>query len=340
MKNLYLPILLIFLSPCCYGQYIMQDSRGKDVLEYYKTGALQATFVPSQISTQLNYNFPVSRSFFYILENGNKDTVRTIASSVAFSLVGKVAGTGSTEGKPFNVNTGLKRPSFRLELGLQRNIDTFFNVSKIPKGNKFTHTVGFNIYGEYQNVNFYDTISSLQSNKRPFNYGLHTHITWYRTRGFRTIAWAFSLSADYSKTYNQDALIPYQENGRGTFIDPNVISVGEVVGQIGSFAKKNAFRLRASFPIFLGPYVNVTPYASVYGYGGLQENWMPGIAFNFLNGSPVAKSTTIAQGFGFGIDWVKSKAKWSSPYYSLYGSLNLDLMHKKLLANKNNDRNY
>lgn len=318
-------ILAMLFGHFSNGQIIMQDSRGKDVFEYYKGGDLQATFVPSQISTQINYNAVIgNRSFFYVGDT----TQKTVGVSHSISLIGKVTGSGTNEGKPYDVDNGLKRPAFRAEVGWQRNINTFYDIRLIPDNNRFTHAFGINFYGELQNVNFYDTLSQKQTNEKPFIYGIHTHANFFETR--LGVA-AISFSGDLYRSYNQDALIPYQERTGSTYIDPNIISTGSVLGNIGTFDKATAFRLRASLPIFIHKYVSFTPYTSYYGYLGEQTKNLTGFALNFFNGTPRDKKSSIAKGLGIGIDWEKIKDNWSLANISLYGSLDLELLKKAVV---------
>jgi hypothetical protein len=318
-----------------HGQKIMQDSRGKDIFEYYKGGALQATLVPTQTSLELSYNQVLGNPFFYYI-NGDT-TQKTIGASRSISFSGKIAGSGTNQGKPFNATNGLVRPSYRLEVGYQRNLNIFYHLKHIPSGRPFTYMAGGNIYGEYQNINFYDTKAQIQSNKRPFIFGAHGHVTIFHARSvdqsaLSSVSWAISFSGDLSQNYNQDGLIPYQERKSDTYIDPNVISVGDVIGNIGTFDRALSYRFRAAIPIFINEYVNVTPYGSLYGYGQSNASFLPGLAFNFLSGSPLKENSSLAQGFGVALDWPRSSGVWKPAVVSLYGTFKLDLLKKALIG--------
>lgn len=305
----------------------MHDSRGKDVFEFYKGGSLQATLVPTQVSMQLNYNLVLGSPYYFYVEG---DTARkTVGASTSLSFVGKVTGGGANKGKPYDVINGLVRPSYRAEIGLQRNLNTFYNIKLIPRGNNFTHAGGMSVYLEYQNVNFYDTLSQIIDNKRPIIYGLHGHINLFHTKSG---LFAISLSGDIYKSYNQDALTPFQERTQSTYIDPNVVSVGDVFGNIGAFDRVTAYRLRASLPIFVNEWISLTPYTSMYGYIDDEPKNLTGMALNLFNGSPAELKGSIVQGFGIGVDWLRDNNEWSSANVSLYGSLNLDLLRKSLVG--------
>lgn len=52
---------IIFTQPV-FAQEIIQDSKGKDILEVYTAGAVQSTFTPTQTALKVNYNLPIKGS--------------------------------------------------------------------------------------------------------------------------------------------------------------------------------------------------------------------------------------------------------------------------------------
>ncbi|MFB9864806.1 hypothetical protein [Rufibacter immobilis] len=330
MKNIALKFLiiifLVFGTQFSFSQIIMQDTRGKDVFEFYKGGDFQATFVPSQISAQANYNFVLGSPFFYYIDSVSN---KTVGVSYSLPVILKITGSGINQGKPYDIESGLVRPAYRLEVGWQRNLNTFYNIRAIPEGNNFTHAMGINLYGEIQNVNFYDTIAQKQTNERPFVYGFRAHANFFET-WYGVLALSFSI--DLYRSYNQENLKLYQQRTIGTYIDPNIIATNPVMGNIGVFEKATAYRLRGSLPIFINQYVSFIPYTSFYGYLDDDIKNTSGFTLNILNGAPRMKNSSIAQGFGFSIDWENNNSKWSSPNYSLHGSFDIALLRKQLLG--------
>lgn len=323
-------LLLLFSCKQSFGQKIIKDSRGKDVLEYYKGGAIQGDFSPTQTSLSVSYSQVLGSPVFYYV---NKDTTqKTVGKSHAISFTGKIEGSGTDAGKPFNISKGIVRPLYRLEIGYQRTIDKFYNISKIPSSRPFAFNAGANIFGEYQDINLYDSLHKTQSNLHPFVYGLHGHVTFFNSKGFKKgllkeFAWAFSVSADISSNYNSENFISYQERTASGYIDANIIALGEETGNIGTYKRARAYRMRASLPIFLNQYINLTPYASMYGFNGSSNNWLPGFSINFFTGSPRAEKSGLEQGFGLAVDWAKTKGV-RKPTVAIYGSLAFDKLKK------------
>lgn len=316
-------LMFIFTSNMSFAQKLIQDSRGKDVFENYLGEAVQAEFSPGQTALGVTYSKIIGSPIFYFVG----DTAhKTVGKSTSISITGKVEGSGTDDGKSFSISKGLVRPSFRLELGLQRNLNTFYNLRLIPAHKPFTYMYGGHVYGEYQNVNFYDTLAKVQTGKRPFIYGVHVHGTVFHARGFKNLSWAFSLSADLSSNYNSEDFIAYQARSETTYIDPTVVSQGDQLGNIGTYSRTRAYRVRASLPVFINRIVNITPYASVYGYKNGSTNYMPGFAVNFFSGAPMAEKTALAQGFGIAVDWTKTKGAWKTATVSIYGALSLQLI--------------
>lgn len=335
IKALYLKktvagVLLLLSFTQSFSQKIIKDSRGKDILEYYKGGAIQGDFSPTQTSLSVSYSQVLGSPVYYYV---NQDTTqKTVGKSHAISFTGKIEGSGTDAGKPFNISKGLIRPSYRLEVGYQRTIDKFYNISKIPDSKPFAFNAGVNIFGEYQDINLYDTLSKIQSNLHPFVYGIHTHVTFFNSKGFKkgllkNFACAFSLSGDISSTYNSENFTSYQERTASGYMDANIIALGEETGNIGTYERDGAYRLRASLPIFLNQYINLAPYASMYGFHGGSNNWLPGFSINFFIGSPRAEKSSLEQGFGFAVDWPKTKGE-RKPTFAIYGSLAFDKLKK------------
>lgn len=322
---------LVNLSFTAFGQKIMQDSRGKDILEYYKGGAIQGEFSPTQTSLAVSYSAVLGQPVYYYV-NGDT-TQKTVGKSNAISFKGKVEGSGTDAGKPFNLGKGLVRPSYRLEFGYQRTLDKFYRVALLPKGKPFAYSAGINLFAELQDINLYDTIAKVQTNRKPLIYGLHSHVTIFNKGGFseglfKTFGWAFSFSADLSSTYDSEAFISYQERTAAGYIDANIVALGDEAGNIGTFRRAGAYRLRAAVPLFLSKYINITPYASVYGFNGGSNHWLPGFSLNFFSGSPRSENSSLEQGFGIAVDWPKSKGA----NVAIYGSISFDKMNKAFKA--------
>lgn len=308
----------------------MQDSRGKEIFEYYKAGSFQASFTPTQTALEVGYGFILGDKYYYHLTGDTSK--KTIGVSQSINLSFKAAGSGTNQGKSFDVATGLNRPSYRVEIGFQRNLNTFYDLSLL-KRTPFVYMAGVSAYGEYHHLNFYDATTKVRTKHRPLVIGIHGHSTWFTTssiqRGWLSgTSMGISISGDIASSYNQDGLVPYQDRKPETYIDNEVIAIGDMEGNIGVFERKLTYRARVSIPIFFSRFVNITPYGSVYGYGSKQPNLMPGIAANFLTGSPMAKNSSLDQGFGIALDWINSKGTWKSAVVSLYGSLKFDLSKK------------
>ncbi len=326
MKKIFFLSILLHQTMLVAAQSISQDSRGKDVMETYKAENLTGSFAPTQLSLSLNYNFVIG-SPFYFHPTGYLDQP-TISASHSISVTTKITGSGTSQGKPFNFSKELVRPAYRLEIGYQRTIDKFNDIKSIPI---FTYATGIQLYGEWQSLNLYDTVSRRTTSKKPFTFGGHAQFTLFHKSGW----FAISFSQDFGFTYNQDGFTPYQA-AAGTFIDNNVVSQQAFLGHIGVFDKAKSFRTRVSIPFFLNEFVNITPYFNRYGYINASGNTVAGMTLNLFNGSPRKKDGTIGKGFGIGMDWVKSKDKWTSPNYFIFGTLDLNFLKKDYKSIDNN----
>ncbi|TCC88637.1 hypothetical protein EZ428_18545 [Pedobacter frigiditerrae] len=331
-------VCLLPLLTCnsAFAQKLIQDTRGKDVLEFYKGGAIQTLFTPTQTSLEVTYSQVIGTPLFYYI-NGD-EAQKTVGKSHSLSMTGKVQGSGTDGGKPFSISKGLVRPSYRLEAGYQRNLNTFYDITKLPASGLFsTYSAGVSMYGEYQDINLYDTLARVQSNHRPLVYGIHGHFTAFNKHGFDSgpfskLSWALSFSADLSNSYNSELFIPYQGRTTKTYIDPNIISSSDVLGNIGSLKRSTVYRLRASLPVFVTEWLNLTPYASYYGFGNGSSNWLPGFAVNLFNGAPRVKGGSLDKGFGVAIDWPKTTGAGRSAAVSIYGTLSFDKLKKIIVG--------
>lgn len=298
----------------------MQDSRGKDVFEFYEGGDLQANIVPTQLSVAINYNLLLGGHYFYYV---NDTANKTIGTSKSLSTVFKINGAGDEDGKPLNIDKPFVRPVYRFELGFQRNINKFYDVKRIP--NWATYMTGFNGYIEYQNINFYDTVSKTLTSKNPISLGLHFHFSTFETKfGL----FALSVSGDIVNSFRKDQLIPFQKVDEIKYMDSTVISGGDEFGLIGIYNRVNAYRFRASVPIFVLNWLSISPYGSIFVYEKQRSNFNQGFALNFFNGSPSKKNSSLSKGFGVSIDWTNDGNKWGSRNISIYGSFELSKIKK------------
>jgi hypothetical protein len=315
---------LFFLFSCfqVHAQALIQDSRGKEVFEYYRSENFQASFAPTQLSLQANYNFVLGNPYYFYVGD---TTRKTVGKANALSVTFKVAGSGKDEGKLFSVRDGLTRPTYKLELGWQRTLNTFYNIKLVPQ--TFVYSAGISGFAERNDLVFYDTLSRKRSSETPVFLGVHGHYTLYETKYGRFV---FSVSGDLGKTYNQDNLTPFQERSTTGYIGPDVVSVGEVGGQIGAFQKETRYRIRLSIPVFVTDWLNITPYTSVFGYTGSRAKHLPGLAISFFNGAPFVNKSSLAQGFGLGFDCLNDKNGWSKVRVSLFGTLKVDKMVKAM----------
>lgn len=326
LSNAILCLGLLLYSSKTSAQKIMKDSRGKDVFEYHKAGSIQSELSPTQTSLTVTYNLVSGIPTMYYV-NGDK-TQKTVTKSHSFSFSGKVEGSGTDEGKAFSLNKGLVRPSYRLELGYQRNINTFHDLNLLPNGRNFTYIIGGSVYGEYQNLNFYDTLTKTQSNIKPLIYGAHGHGTLFYGRGpkkglFKELSLAFSVSADLASSYDQALFVRYAKQNGQIYTDNNIVAISDVEGNIGTFERTGFFRVRGSLPVFVSSWLALTPYTSVYGFKTGKTNYMHGFAVNFFSGAPRAKENTLTTGFGFSVDWPKIKGERKAAL-SIYGSFALE----------------
>lgn len=315
--SILLTVLLVVSIKSLQSQVISQDSRGKDILEIYKIKELQASFTPGQFSLQSTFSIPYARYYYHLGDTSQ----RIVSKAKAISITGKVTGEGVASGKPFSLSNQLARPDFRLELGNQWTIEKFDNILSATTPAAFL--AGVIVYAETQNVNFYDTLSKHSSNKHPFNFGLRGHITFFETWTGR---FALSFSGDIGRSYRQDALKSFQNRTTDLYIDPNITAVNEIAGSIGQLDEVAAYRLRASMPVFIFRLLNVIPYYSAYGYKGVTAGQAGGFNINIGNGLPRRAGSTLENGFGLGVDWVKSKGKWSSGNYFIYGTLDIGFL--------------
>lgn len=318
MKRIFFLSFLLQHTVFIIAQSISQDSRGKDVMEVYKAENLTGSFAPTQLSLSLNYNFIIGAPFYF--HPTGFSARPTISISHAISVTAKITGSGTGQGKPFNFSKELVRPAYRLEIGYQRTIDMFNDIKAIPS---FTYVAGGYLYGEWQSINLYDTTLGITTSKKPFTFGGHGHFTMFHKSGW----FAISLSQDIGFTYNQEAFTPYQA-AAGTFIDNNIVSQQAFLGNIGTYNKATSFRARVAVPVFFNEFVNITPFLNRYGYFSKNGNTVAGMTINLFNGSPRKKDGTIGKGFGIGVDWVKSKEKWTSPSYFIFGNLDLNFLKK------------
>ena len=327
---------------CASAQSIGNDSRGKDIFDFYKTNAISVPITSADGSFKLNVSMPLlgnQPKQFYVGPERNKPySLHYITDPISQKqVVAKQDSAYLTYQQSYGFNISLQvsnvktdithvatfHPSYSLSIGISQNVDLFNNWSQINTLGYFSpHPWSINIYGKMDNLMIYDTLSKVQVRKKPFTLGLTGEISIMPYN-----YWFISISGNIEHGNNIASLVNYQAN-TPTYTDPEAIALGDIVGKIGDLQHPNNYRLRISSPIIL-PAINwfkaiqpcIIPYYNYFGQFNGKSNNMFGFFANILGDKVYKKNSTIVSGAGIGVDWTHNSV-WSHNIF-ISGSLDL-----------------
>lgn len=259
------------------SQDVITDSKGN-----FLFGVPTTTVQPQLSSSNVGITTPIRnfyKKLYYVVDKTTKDTIYTMAKSkILFTKANVVNNSKST--LLFNSKTNYS-PS--LEVGLSWGFDSLINPSSKAG---FYKTYSVSVFGEYQNFNYYDTITQSFGAKKTnrISPGVKANITIFRQTKF-----AISLSGTYQYSILTDKLTSYQNRPNTFYFDNNISSNGQVDGYISPVKPVSNYRISVSSPQFWlsGKWNKKLPFAlTPYYFGVFANGQLPnnnlGIVLSFL----------------------------------------------------------
>lgn len=342
------------------GQINYTDSKGKDIFTVYQTKSLSFPISPAATEFKATLTTRLTEGIQYYLPSGPNDFLVEDTSNGGFKYrtqdsskftVAKSWGAimSLKTGGITNVlsNSSAFNPTYGLALGISNNIDVFNNWDNIRRLNQlFIRTFSLTAFVNRDNVKIYDTLKRAGSRQRPVSAGLtfdHTVFSKKLLPGKWILAISFSATAEYG--WNTADLVKYQDN-KPIYTDPNAVSLGDVAGRIGNLDRQNNFRFRLSVPVFVPaidlPVIDtalqltVIPYYASFGKADASFSRQTGVFLNISPGRFYTRDAKLVSGVGIGIDWIRTKEKWSGRNVYVAGTLNIQELfpHKDEAAEK------
>jgi hypothetical protein len=238
MRQFFLLLVLLFFIEKSYAQDVITDSKGN-----FLFGVPTTTIQPQISSNNVGITSPIKnfyKKLYYVVYDDSNDTVYTMAKSKVFFVKANVVNnTKST--LIFNGKTNFS-PS--MEIGLSWGFDSLINPSSKAG---FYKTYSVSVFGEYQNFNYYDTITqrfgSAKTNR--ISPGIKANLTLFRLTKF-----AISLSGTYQHSILTDNLTSYQKRPNTFYFDTNVSTNGQNDGYLSPVQPQSNYRLSLSIPQF------------------------------------------------------------------------------------------
>jgi hypothetical protein len=238
MRKFYFLLGLIFFTSKAITQDVITDSKGN-----FLFGVPTTTIQPQISSNNVGITSPIRnfyKKLYYTVNDDTNDTVYTMAKSKVFFIKANVVNnTKST--LIFNGKTNYS-PS--MELGLSWGFDSLINPSSKTG---FYKTYSVSVFGEYQNFNYYDTITQRfgENKTNRVSPGIKANITL-----FRLTKYAISLSGTYQYSILTDKLTSYQKRPNTFYFDNSISTNGQNDGYISPVEPIGNYRLSLSVPQF------------------------------------------------------------------------------------------
>lgn len=326
-------LTIVFVFPV-FGQDIVTDSKGNFIF-----GMPATTIQPTLSSNNVGISTPIkyfSRKMYYIVDSTSKDTVNTMSKShILFAKANIVNNTKST--LIFNSKTNYS-PSF--EFGIAWGFDTLYHPSE-KAGFYFTYSAS--VFGEYQNFNYYDTISQsfAASKTNRISPGIKGNIT-----AFKGTTFAISASMSYQNSIVTDNLTSYQKRPNTFYFDPNISTNGQNDGYLSPVNPTENLRLSLSLPQFWlsGKWNTKVPFViTPYYHGLISKKNIPnnnfGVVLSILpkpfrkfdrDNSTYKKDAIFkfAQAFNLGYNFISTGNK-DPKFFFVSGTFNLGVFKPK-----------
>lgn len=326
-------ILLLLVSNLAHSQ-IFTNSQGNGVFFTDKAKQLKLNTQVSEKSTEADIQFNFSPTFFSKIQKYkinktlDKDTVNTLYTSYGFT--GKI---GVVNDK--NLTEGIKNPSWILELGVVKGLDSINRAQFIRTGVAWGVSIKTQL--DKDKV-LYDFDQKVESNKDLLSYSLNTHFEFYPS-------WcdfiSFGVTAGYINSTNYDDLDSFQKKPL-SYEDENITSiVSSPVGKIGNSKRVNNGYYSLSIPTSIfsqGAYNSrildklvYTPY--IHQQFGDNDVKNIGMMLSVTNQVANSKNMTslFDSSFNFGVDWIHED-NWSKPVWFFGGVFALNELVKKYKA--------
>lgn len=276
MKTTLFLILLVLTVVFANAQDVITDSKGQ-----FLFGVPTTTIQPQLSSNNVGIVSPLLQfyRFRYYVEDETKNKIYTMAKSKVLFLKANVV-NNSKSTLIFNKKTNYS-PS--LEVGLAWGFDSLMNPSAKAG---FYRTYSISLFGEYQNFNYYDTLSKsfAPTKTNRISPGIKANLTL-----FRSTLYAISFSAAYQKSIITDNLTSYQNRANSFYFDNSVSTNGQVDGYIAPVRPIGNYRFSFSVPQFWvsGSWNDKLPFAlTPYYFGVYADGIKPsnnlGLTLSFL----------------------------------------------------------
>lgn len=278
-KYYFIAGLLIWLTKAD-AQDVITDSKGN-----FLFGVPTTTIQPQISSNNVGITSPIKnfyKKLYYVVYDNTNDTVYTMAKSKVFFVKANVVNNT----KSTLLFSGKTNYSPSVEFGLSWGFDSLINPSSKAG---FYKTYSVSAFGEYQNFNYYDTITQSFGAEKTnrISPGIKANITFFRLTKF-----AVSLSGTYQYSILTDKLTSYQKRPNTFYFDNSISTNGQNDGYILPVKPISNYRLSLSVPQFwLSSRTNkklpfaLTPYYFGVFANGQSPNSNIGIVLSFLGQS-------------------------------------------------------
>lgn len=285
MKLILTGMLLFVCTHLTFAQKIAVDNKGKSVFTSYSQKQARLEFSDDE-------PLSVTGSFRNFFHPFKIDTSRTVDKASGWFLTASLLNSGAV---PMLSNLDKLRPGLGLKLGRQVTLDKVYNL----KGTYGANAYGMNVLLNLDNVNLMNTNSPDSAAHRVclVTYGVEGNWIHYFASTDKIL---FALNASFTKTWNDDDLLNFQNNADVTFRS-SVVALEEFKGRYGPLQRDvSKFRVAASLPFYFWR-LNPVPYTVLNAISGSMPKYYVGIFINVLT-EERKEAYSIPSSIGIGFD--------------------------------------
>jgi hypothetical protein len=302
------------MSVATWGQIISADSKGKSVFTHV---------VGKNLRIESSETEPVAISKFF--EYGK--TAFTVDSTHLFNKISGVnVRLALRNADKFVSLSQLKKlhPGFGLRIGWHYTIPEFNAIDMMGSTYLSTYTCGLTSIFDVDNIYLYDTRLSSADRELPMTVGAEGNFNMYfRNRGTVKSRWIFATVASIVHTYNDDALISYQELANVT-PNGNVIALKDFAGKYGELNEEVVRgRVALSVPFYIG-YFNLTPFFVLNSNNLVAPRYHAGLFLNLLQKPLEILNFKIPSTIGGGVDRIMQGGATPVTEWYIRGTLQFD----------------